>query len=178
MKTVQVFPRTKRRNAAISSFNLAKEVAKDSILSTSMWEHLVHSFTEQEELRGFISSSVGLSKSKRMLQQKRKLLLDCVREVVERSLEKGARCQVLEYAETRNNEKIVLDQIFSWGKQGGNATNITQILGCDLMEAKLEWDQFQPQMPEIQIEIADVIFEEITNEIVVDMLDSFELKRF
>ncbi|KAJ8641312.1 hypothetical protein MRB53_018006 [Persea americana] len=170
---MQFFPRIERRNPTVSSFNLDKEAAKDPVLTTSMWEHFVHSLTEQEELHGFSSSSVCLTKTKRMLQQRRQLL----RELVERNLQKGTRCQVLESAEIKNIEKIIFDQIFSWEKQGGSSTNITQMLGYDLKEAKQEWDHFRQETTGIQVDIADAIFEEITNEIVVHMLDSFELER-
>ena len=72
-------------NSKVSSFSVDIGPAKDSILTTSMWGHFAHSLTEQEELHGFSSSSVCLIKTKRMLQQRRQLLLDSVRELVERN---------------------------------------------------------------------------------------------
>ncbi|XP_058081468.1 uncharacterized protein LOC131229510 isoform X2 [Magnolia sinica] len=143
------------------NFNIHNEASEEAILSASLWDLLGD------------GSSQHL-KSKRVLQQTKQLLFDCVREVIESHARKE-----------RSNEcigpeklgKIVCDQIISWGKQGGNETNITQMLETDFSENGKQWKHFQPQIKEIGNGIGDAIFYEIRDEIVSDMLDLFVLER-
>lgn len=129
------------------------------------------SYTGVAELQGLGEShpSPQFLKSKRVLQETKQLLFDCVREVVE-SHAKNERGKQHEKKFLGPEElgKLVCERITSWEKQAGDETNTNYFL--DSVE---EWRAFKQQKREIEYEIGDTILEEIKNEIVTEMFDDF-----
>ncbi|OVA09422.1 protein of unknown function DUF4378 [Macleaya cordata] len=189
----------KKIKSTNSSLILPKKITDDeSIFSASLWELLVHALIEkqgfcggitevvqQEELiLGSTANSSQFFKTKRVLEQTKQLLFDCVREAVENNHERNSgkrirmRRNVHEMLGGEDVGKIICEQICLWGKQSGNITNITQIISSDFCVSTEEWmSETQPQIREnIGVEIGDAILEEIKNEIVTDMIEYFELK--
>ncbi|XP_010248346.1 PREDICTED: uncharacterized protein LOC104591240 isoform X2 [Nelumbo nucifera] len=171
-----------KETRSTSSFNVPKEVAEDSIFSASMWDLLVHSLEEKQgsigyaelhELLGPGSCSQYL-KTRWVLQQKRQLLFDCVREALETHGTKRWSRFDREFLGPEDLGRIICEQICSWGKQCGDKTNITQLIYSDFSYSTEEWNHLKPRMrSEIAVEIGDVILEEMRSEIVTDMIDFF-----
>ncbi|XP_010942340.1 uncharacterized protein [Elaeis guineensis] len=134
------------------SFNLSKETKEAS------WVGL-------EELLGSASFLSQHAKSKRELNQSHQLLLDRVREVDKRIWDSH------EYLSPEGAKRIVKEEIFSWEKQRGDLADIAQLVDLEVSKSREEWRHFQPEIGEIGIEIEAVIFEEIREEIVLEMLD-------
>ncbi|KAF8377671.1 hypothetical protein HHK36_031055 [Tetracentron sinense] len=173
-------PRTRQEETpSASSFILLKKVTEDSIFSASMWELLIQSPIEKQscvefaELQDIIgSSSSQYLKTKRGLMQPKHLLSDGIREAVETYGRKGIRRRLLQGClGPEELGKHICEKICSWGKQYGNATNITQLINSDISVSLQEWSDFQPVIMEIGMEIGNAILEEIRNEIIRDMID-------
>ncbi|KAF8404844.1 hypothetical protein HHK36_009733 [Tetracentron sinense] len=171
-------PSHQQETPSSSSFVMPKIVKEESILSASLSELLIKSLIEKQgcngvsELQDLIGYGSRYLKTKRVLQQTRQLLFDCVREAVEIHGRNGKRRQyVREFLGPEELGKIICEKICSWGKQSGDVTNITQMINSDFSISIEEWSDFQPQMREIGMEIGDAILEDIRNEIVTDMID-------
>uniref|UniRef100_A0A5B7ARN1 DUF4378 domain-containing protein n=1 Tax=Davidia involucrata TaxID=16924 RepID=A0A5B7ARN1_DAVIN len=124
--------------------------------------------SELQELVGSNTSSQYL-KSKRVLQQTKQLLFDCVREVVDTHVWKNRRQQHFrELLGPEELEKLLCENISTWSKLSGDDTNrTTQLLHLDSLK---EWSDFELQIKEIGMQIGDTILEDITNKIVIDMI--------
>lgn len=106
-------------------------------------------------------------KSKRVLQQTKQLLFDCVREVVESHVKKERGKQhYKKFLGPEELGKLICERITSWGIQDGDQKNTNYFL--DSVE---EWRAFEQQKKEIEFDIGDTILEEIKNEIVTEMID-------
>lgn len=111
-------------------------------------------------------------KSKKVLQQTRQLLFDCVREVVEAHARKERGKQ--HYKELLGPEelgRLIFERMKLWGKQAGDERNINYFLGLDFSDSMKEWRTLEQQKREIALEIGDAILEEIQTEIVIEMND-------
>ncbi|XP_043710781.1 uncharacterized protein LOC122659734 [Telopea speciosissima] len=209
-KTVELCPRrirtittcTRREEEAASTpipnqpINI--RVTEDSILSASLWELLLQRSLVQKRGSGGMEAvlrellgSGGLDssshsqyvKNKRVLQQTRQLLFDCVREAVEkyqtgtgrrrrRRKWHGGLDQFIGPEELGN---IICDEIRAWGKQSIDIPNLNQLIEADIWETTEEegWNDFlKPHSirNEIGMGIADAILEDLSNEIVIDMI--------
>ncbi|KAK1268282.1 hypothetical protein QJS04_geneDACA022079 [Acorus gramineus] len=123
------------------------------MVSESMLEYLVQSL-------GFCS----YEKPMWVLKQTKQLLMDCVREAVENQQERQGRCC---------HEEIICEEVLSWAKHGGNATNVSQLVGLDVASFTKERKQLHDQIDEVGVEIGDAICEEIKDEVVSDMIKFF-----
>lgn len=110
-------------------------------------------------------------KTKRVLERKKQLLLDCVREVVGNYGIQSRRWNAHEYLGPEMLGKIICDKILSWSKHDGDVTNITQLLESDFKDSSKQWNHFRHHIKEIGIEMGDGILENITDEIVTEMFD-------
>ncbi|XP_059461205.1 uncharacterized protein LOC132190282 isoform X2 [Corylus avellana] len=153
-----------------------KKVSEHSLSSAaSPGELLFHLAVEKPSRYGGVAELQGvgeLLKSKRVLQQTKQLLFDCVREVVESHArkERGEQhCRKLLGPEELG--KLICERITSWGKQAGDETNTNYLLDLDFLDSVEEWRAFEQQKKEIEFEIGDTILEEIKNEIVTEMFD-------
>ncbi|XP_068656703.1 uncharacterized protein [Aristolochia californica] len=151
----------------------AGEEQEGSPVSASQLEYLVQiiadkmglQISEDEELHGFFSSSQTMT-TKRLLQQRKKLLLDCVREAQQMSYMRKTRWNSHANIAPEMLEKIICDLIRSWAN---TAPNSKQLARADSLNSSAEWLQTEPHIKEIGIEIADAIFEQTIDEAVTDM---------
>ncbi|KAI3848578.1 hypothetical protein MKX03_029764 [Papaver bracteatum] len=190
---VQPSPRTTSHKKKIKSNIIRQEksvITDESIFSASLWESLVHTLTEKQGS----SSSSNCLKTKRVLEQTKQLLFDCVRETVANYSNQGGKIvstsdsvrvhcgheRVLLGSEDIG--KIISEKICLWGKQAGNLTNITQLVKSDLSKREEE-EEYWKETPQAQIresigiEISDEILEDIKNEIVIELIQNFELSK-
>ncbi|XP_042498964.1 uncharacterized protein LOC122077181 isoform X2 [Macadamia integrifolia] len=176
-------------------------VTEDSILSASLWELLLQRSLAQKRgsggteavLREFLGSE-GLDssshshsqyvKTKRLLQQTRQLLFDCVREAVEKyrtgsGRRRRRRCHggLNRFVGPEELGRIICEEILVWGKQSVDIANVNQLIEADVSETMEEegWSGFlNPHSHsignEIGLGIADAIMGEMSNEIVSDMI--------
>lgn len=157
-----------------------KKVLEDSLSSAPSRELLFHSAIEGSSCTGL----QGLNESnppsqflklKKVLQQTKKLLFDCVRDVVETHVrnERGQQ----HYKELLGPEELgmlICERIKSWGKQVGDKKKKNYLLDLDFMDSVEEWSDIEKQKREVEMEIGDAILEEIKNELVTEMIDFLE----
>lgn len=152
-----------------------KKVSEHSLSSAaSPGELLFHLAVEKPSYRGVVElQGVGeFLKSKRVLQQTKQLLFDCVREVVESQAKKERGEQhYRKFLGPEELGKLICERITSWGKQAGDETNTNCLLDLDFLDSVEEWCAFEQQKREIEFEIGDAILEEIKNEIVTELFD-------
>lgn len=67
------------------------------------------------------------------------------------------------FAESRGS--LIEVGVLSWD-------NLPHLIASDLSKSRREWTQFQVEEKEVGIEIEQIIFEEIREELLVDVLDS------
>ncbi|XWS21315.1 hypothetical protein CRYUN_Cryun30bG0045200 [Craigia yunnanensis] len=158
------------------SFFLPKLITEDSILSASLWNLLLQTTPQKSSCAGLTelqgpdwSNSSSLSISKRVLQQTKQLLFDCVRELVDNNHEKEEKRQ--EFLGSEEIGKVIVEKIKGWGTRCGDESNIAQLLESDIMDSTQEWNDFESQKKDIGLVIGNAIAEEITNEVVVDMIN-------
>ncbi|GMJ15267.1 hypothetical protein HRI_005195900 [Hibiscus trionum] len=149
-------------NTRQKSYILPKLITEESILSATLWS-LLHKTTGKEQ-----SSCEGLedleesnaSASRRVLQQTKQLLLDCVRElVVDHNSRQGKSEEI---------GNAICEKIRGWGDE----TNMKEMLELDVMESKEEWHDFEigSGRREMGLLLGNAIVEEITSEVVVDII--------
>ncbi|KAJ7966495.1 DUF4378 domain-containing protein [Quillaja saponaria] len=161
---------------------LPKKVTEDSILSASLWEILFESETHTEssnkELQDLWGPNIPqVLKSKRVLQQTKQLLFDCVREIVDTLPKKENGEERQEFLGPEQLGKLICDKIKAWGNQAGDITNLTHLLTLDYLNSADEWSDFESQKWYIAMEIEGAIFEEIRNETVSEVIDLFAVAR-
>lgn len=103
--------------------------------------------------------------NKRALQQNKRLLVDCVREVIEnerrRDDERGKQLKTILGAEEL--WKAVCENVC---QESIHEKNILHLLKCDFMASLQEWDSASLQeRDEVSMEIGDAILDDIINEI-------------
>jgi len=112
------------------------------------------------------SPTKAKSKAKAVSIQPRQLLLDFLKEM------KGEGCDPFELLGQKMSGNIMQGEIFPWEKQRerGDVAMFTHLLALDLSETRREWTQFNAENREIGTEIGGIIFEEMREECVFDML--------
>ncbi|PIN19098.1 hypothetical protein CDL12_08229 [Handroanthus impetiginosus] len=106
--------------------------------------------------------------NKRVLKQTKRLLIDCVREVIEnhRKRDKG-RKHLKNILGADELWKLVCENVWIWSQDSVDEANIVHLLHCDLLDSIEEWSSdFEEKREEILMEIGDAILEDIVNEIV------------
>ncbi|KAL5844659.1 hypothetical protein ACOSQ4_010617 [Xanthoceras sorbifolium] len=169
---------SQEENPSKSCIILSKKVTEDSILSASLWNLFFHSATEKPssagaaELQELMQSkpTSEFLKSKRVLQQTKQLLFDCVREVVETHDGEKKQQNRNENMESELLGKLICDKVKAWRRQSGGRLNITKLLDLDYHDSAEEWTNFEPQIKDIAMEIGDAVLEEIRDQIVTDMV--------
>ncbi|XP_009361074.2 uncharacterized protein LOC103951432 [Pyrus x bretschneideri] len=158
------------------SFN---KITEDSILSSSLWQLLFHPPFENptasgvsemlEPARSSINPSPHFAKSKRVLQQTRQLLFDCVREMTENHAKKMKDHQQHNCDQFLGAEeigKLVYEKLGGWGsKQAGHQANVNFLLESDLLASAEEWGDNYQERREIGSEIGDAILQDIIKDI-------------
>lgn len=157
-----------------------KKVLEDSLSSAPSRELLFHSAIEGSSCTGL----QGLNESnppsqflklKKVLQQTKKLLFDCVRDVVETHVrnERGQQ-HYKEFLGPEELGMLICERIKSRGKQVGDKKKKNYLLDLDFMDSVEEWSDIEKQKREVEMEIGDAILEEIKNELVTEMIDFLE----
>lgn len=156
----------------------------DSMFSASLCELHFHSDSQKQimrnssgirnnpmELMGSNNSSPQFQKSKSMLQQTRRLLFDCVREIVEsHAKEESVKKCHQGFLGPEEVGKLLWEKMKVWGKKVGDETNnMTYLLGLDSFDSAQEWFCFDQEKREICSEIGDSIAEKIVNEFVIEL---------
>ncbi|OMO50949.1 hypothetical protein CCACVL1_30130 [Corchorus capsularis] len=144
------------------SLFLPKLIAEDSILSASLLNLLLQATPAKSTCSepDHLSTSSPIAISRRALQQTKQILFDCVRELVDSHGKKEER------AKGSESEKIRV-----LGKQSGDESNIKQLLKKDVMDSMQQWGDLQSQKWDIGLLIGNIIFEEITTEVLMDMIN-------
>ncbi|GAB4852401.1 hypothetical protein Ancab_016593 [Ancistrocladus abbreviatus] len=166
--------------ASTSGFSFPEKVTEDSILSASLWELLVQSRREKPSCP-FAEGLLGHSEkspcsqymnSKKAMQQTKQLLFDCVREVAETHGRKQGREQsAQQLIGPEEIGMIIFQNLRAWGKQSADETKIAQLIYSDVTGPMEKWNGIEVHRREIMVEIGELIFEEIKEEIVRDMID-------
>ncbi|KAK6160588.1 hypothetical protein DH2020_003969 [Rehmannia glutinosa] len=108
--------------------------------------------------------------NKRALQQKKQLLIDCVREVIENHRKKDDKKgqQLKKILGTEELWKLVCENVWLWSQNSIHETNIFHLLNYDFMASVEEWiNDFEMQKEGILMEIGDDILEGILSEIFI-----------
>lgn len=118
---------------------------------------------EQQEL-DWVDSSSHTANTRRLLTQSEELLLDCVMEAAHNLQMDGNTNQTAKrFCSSQSyhmETKAICDEIHAWAGQGGDVTNITQLLQRDL--SSKSWGHTEAHIwEEIAGEIADAIFESL-----------------
>ncbi|KAK4428710.1 hypothetical protein Salat_1170800 [Sesamum alatum] len=123
---------------------------------------------ELEELVGSNSYDQYII-NKRALQQTKQLVVDCVREVIEKHRRrdpKKLREQLKKILGADELWKLVCESVWEWSQNPVDETNVVHLLRCDLLGSAEEWSSdSEQQKEEISMEIGDAILEGIINEI-------------
>jgi hypothetical protein len=150
-----------------------KRDAGDLMLSASLWEVLINSPIEKKSHAGF-SKQKGINctcsqflRNKRLLQQRKQLLLNSEKEASETQGRKGERHRYTDdISEPEDMEEIIYEQICSLGKPSGDFTNITHLMNFDFSSTLEEWSNFQQLKRKIGIEIGNAIMGEVVKEMI------------
>ncbi|KAK9225951.1 hypothetical protein WN943_010996 [Citrus x changshan-huyou] len=151
-------------NQSRSTITQAKNITEDSLLSASLWNL-------EELVCSKLNSKVV--KSKKILQQTKQLLFDCVREVLKTNDENGNDRRQQSCREFMGPEllgKLMSEKLKAWEKQSGDELNITRLLDFDFQDSVQEWSDFKQQMRDIAFKIGDAILEEIRDQLVTDLV--------
>lgn len=122
-------------------------------------------FQEWRELNQYDQYMIN----KTALQQRKQLLIDCRREVIEKYREKEKHRE-LEMKKMLGGEDVwkpVCKTVWIWSQDSSNESNIVHLLHSDFMASIDEWDaDFEQQKFEISMEIENDILENVVNEII------------
>ncbi|KAF3783835.1 hypothetical protein EJ110_NYTH31578 [Nymphaea thermarum] len=171
-----------------TNYKLLNRVAEESVFFWSMWETLIniieekHGFGESELQHiflGQVSSSQSANTELVLLHQRRQLLFDYVREVVECITRKGRAlsswgalqpCTFQLYPGPEQLAKVICRQIFSWSKTAGNRRNTGKLVEADFSRERDEWIHFKSEVYEVGSQIEAAILREIIDEIASDLI--------
>ncbi|KAG4200450.1 hypothetical protein ERO13_A05G211900v2 [Gossypium hirsutum] len=157
----------------------SKLIKEDSILSAWLLNLLLHHRQEKSSCVGFkqlkvphwSTSSRPSSMSKRVLQQAKQLLFDCVRELVENNHDKEQKGKSFKES-GEEIRKVRCENMKGWGKRCGDGSNIKQLLELDIINSTQEWKNgCESQKRDVGIVIGNAIVEEITSEVVMDIMN-------
>ncbi|KAI4337079.1 hypothetical protein L6164_015534 [Bauhinia variegata] len=155
---------------------LPRKMTEESLLSASLWGLLVHSAKKEGssvELREMLGPNFSqVLKSKRVLQQTKQLLFDCVRQITLSIPRKDKGHQgYKQFLGPEELGRLICAKTKEWGKQASDQTNLTNLLTLDYLNSIDEWCDFQPHKNDISVEIADAIFERVSDETVSEIIE-------
>lgn len=103
------------------------------------------------------------------MQQSKKLLVDCVREVIEIQRQKEGKKgeQLKKILGSDELWKLVCENVWIWSQHSIDQTNTYRLLHSDFRASEKEWSSaFDKHRNEVCVEIGDAILEAIINDIV------------
>ncbi|KAI3460133.1 hypothetical protein Pfo_016796 [Paulownia fortunei] len=126
-----------------------------------------YSFQELQELVG-LNSYAQYIINKRALQQTKQLLIDCVREVMEKHRKRDKRREQLKkILGAEEVWKLVCENVWLWSQDSIDESNIVHLLHYDFLASAVEWSaDSEQQKMEISTEVGNAILEDVINEIV------------
>ncbi|CAN4122524.1 unnamed protein product [Withania somnifera] len=125
---------------------------------------------KQEE---FSSPESQYIKNKKAIQQSRQLLYDCVKEVVENQKNKDPQKEEFQrILGAEQLRELMLQYIWLWSQHFINETNVNHLMHFDLLNSFEQLSDVEEKR-EIGKVIGDLIFVDISNEIVLDMLNYY-----
>lgn len=113
-------------------------------------------------------------KNKKAIQESRQLLFDCVKEVVENQ-RNNKDPQKEEFQRILGAEQLwelLLQNIWLWSQESINETNINHLMHFDLLSS-FEQSSGVEEKRELGRVVGDLIFVDISNEIVLDMINYY-----
>lgn len=146
-----------------------KEISSDSIYSDSYYslENFLSGKTSEVDTPDSYSQ---YTKVKLALQQTKQLMFDCVKEIVETQILKNRRQrQFREPVGAEAIGKILCENILAWSTQSAHVNYSNKLLDTDILDSTEEWNDSE-QGKGIGMEIADYILEDISSDIVMDMI--------
>ncbi|KAL0307885.1 UNVERIFIED_CONTAM: hypothetical protein Scaly_2560300 [Sesamum calycinum] len=158
------------RDNQLSPVSVLEETESDEgECSTAISQHKSKQATEElEELVGSNSYDQYII-NKRALQQTKQLLVDCVREVIEKHRKERTQENERTAEEILGADelwKLVCESVWVWSQNPVDETNVVHLLGYDLLASSEEWSTgCEQQKEEISMEIEDAILDGIINEI-------------
>lgn len=166
------------QNPSRTCITLAKKITEESILSASFWRLLFHSAVEKPSCAGAAETlelvhskpTSQFLKSKKVVQQTKQLLFDCVREVLESRGKETGQQDKKEFLGSELLGNLVCGKIKEWGKHSVDGFNLTRLLNADIHDSVQEWNDIEAEVRDIALEIGDAIMEEIKDQIVTEML--------
>lgn len=170
--------KTQEQNPSRTCITLAKKITEESILSASFWRLLFHSAVEKPNCAGAAETlelvhskpTSQFLKSKKVVQQTKQLLFDCVREVLESRGKETGQQDKKEFLGSELLGNLVCGKIKEWGKHSVDGFNLTRLLNADIHDSVQEWNDVEAEVRDIALEIGDAIMEEIKDQIVTEML--------
>ncbi|GMI91071.1 hypothetical protein HRI_002776400 [Hibiscus trionum] len=118
-------------------------------------------------------SSSRWSRSKSVSHQRKQLLLDCIRELVENKCDKEQKGKGKEFKGSAEViRRVRFENIKEWGKRCGHESNMKQLLETDIIDS-IQWrNEFESQKWNIGMVVGNAIVEEITSEVVMDIMNA------
>ncbi|KAH0466530.1 hypothetical protein IEQ34_003768 [Dendrobium chrysotoxum] len=119
-------------------------------------------------------SSINLkeTREKSMCQKKvnfsnrRRLLFDCLRE------SKGRIWNFHGCLDSELFEESMNELIFSWEREKGDVTSLTQMVVSEFSRFREKWNQFKPEAREIGLSLEAAILDDLIEEAILDMMNS------
>jgi len=159
--------------------NMSKKITDDSILSDTILNLLGVSIKKENctnELHEYHPQPhvSQVLKSKRVSHKIKKLLFDCVRDITITLPTKEDRKQVCRQSMGPIElEKLTCQVTREWGQHSEDG--LMSLLAIDYLDSIMEWSKFESQVKDISFEIADEILEILRNELVSEMIGTFEI---
>ncbi|KAK7352503.1 hypothetical protein VNO80_17925 [Phaseolus coccineus] len=164
----------KRNNCCVF---VPKKMAEDSVLSVALWSSLIQSAKREKcskELGELLRANANADanacqvlKSKTFLLKLKQVVFYCVREISVNVWRKECREEEC-LKESRGGEELGKIIWLRRRELGEKETNgITNLLSLD------EWNEFKPQVRHICVEIAEALFERLTQDILAEMIQLY-----
>lgn len=148
---------------------IREEISSDSIDSDS-YNSLENFLSGKTSEVNKPDSYSQYTKVKLALQQTKQLMFDCVKEIVETQRLKNRKQQ--QFREPMGAEaigKIMCENISAWSTQSVHVNYSNKLTDTDILDSAEEWNDVE-QVKGIGMEIADYILEDISSDIVMDMI--------
>lgn len=94
-----------------------------------------------------------------VLQQTKQILFDYVKEIVEtKGRERKQRCNHKQFFRSEELGSIIGEKTRPWDKQSGNESNMTKLLGLDVLNSEQELSNYKSERKDNGLEIGDAVF--------------------
>ncbi|URD99550.1 hypothetical protein MUK42_30889 [Musa troglodytarum] len=154
-------PSSSTQLSPVSVLELHSDEVEEEVSSIS-----AHNWAAVEELLcGRCRNPQRATNAKKHSYKPHRFVLDCLREV-EGRLSTPRECSGPEKRGKNREEEVP-----SYGNHGAALANLSRLIDSDFSESGKEWSRHQHEMTEVGAQIEHLIFEEIGEETLVDVLD-------